>query len=96
MSDISLKLQACIKAMESEHSGKVEKIKQSRQRVEDLKNNMKQIVQEIKQKEDSITSAEAEVEALSSILTQTQERYAAIMKSSEELMNMVESYAPES
>ena len=64
MSDISVKLQACIKAMESEHSGKVEKIKQSRQRVEDLKNNMKQIVQEIKQKEDSITSAEAEVEAL--------------------------------
>lgn len=96
MSDISVKLRACIQAMESEHSGKVDKIKQSRQRVEELKDNMKQIVQEIKQKEEHITNAEAEVEALSSILTQTQERYAAIMKSSEELMTMVESYAPES
>lgn len=95
MGDVTVKLRECINAMNSTFTAKQENIKKDKDALLLLKQELEAINKRISAKDEKIQNAETEVDALKTILTQTQSRYDAILKSSQELMNMVESYAPD-
>tara|TARA_Y100000592_G_C5458508_1_gene312685 strand:- start:776 stop:1066 length:291 start_codon:yes stop_codon:yes gene_type:complete len=95
MSDVSVKLRECIEAMNATFSSKQENIKKEKDALALLRQELESVNKKIATKEEKIANAETEIEALDTILTQTQSRYDEIIKSSQELMDMVESYAPD-
>ena len=93
MGDVSVKLRECIIAMNSTFLSKQANIKKDKEALNVLNNELHAINKRITAKNEKIENAETEVDALENILTHTQSRYDVILKSSQELMNIVESYA---
>ena len=95
MSDVSTKLRDCIDAMNTTFSSKQDNARKEKEQLAALRQDLENINKRITAKEEKIESIETEIEALDSILKQTQTRYDEIIRSSQELMSMVESYAPD-